>query len=281
MIRVGVLAFVVGCTTTLDADLGDQDLPGDDDIVDPEQSDDEPDLPPDEPETIDGVPVFQLPFPCQQVWSGQTRTNHGPPSAVDFNRADDLGDDIVAAARGVVTRVENTGATSYGRWIEIDHGGGYRTRYAHLDTQLVVVDQPVLRGQHIGTLGNTGGSTGPHLHYEQRKAGAAVRAKFDNVEAHYFGTREYTSANACEVIAVAGRVRSEGLVTIHADPFATSASIGSVGDGAVVAISCQQGGESVTGTFGTSTLWDRIGAGYIPDVFVATGSDEQVAPSCP
>ncbi len=221
MLRTGVLVFVFGCTATPD-EIDDPDLPADD-IVDLDPDDDEPDLPPEEPETVDGVPVFQLPFPCDQVWSGQTRTNHSPPSSVDFNRPDDLGDDVVAAARGVVTRVENEGATSYGRWIEIDHGGGYRTRYAHLDTQLVAVGQPVLRGQNIGTLGNTGGSTGPHLHYEQRKAGAAVPATFNNAAALYYGTRDYTSANACEVTAVAGRVRSRGVtLTIRADPFATS-----------------------------------------------------------
>jgi hypothetical protein len=275
MLRAAVLALVVGCTGTPDSDLNDDVLP--DDIVDVETGD----VPQDEPETIDGVPVFQLPFPCDQVWSGQTRTNHSPSASVDFNRADDFRDDVVAAARGFITRVENTGATSYGRWIEIEHGGGYRTRYAHLDTQLVAVDQPVLRGQKIGTLGNTGGSSGPHLHYEQRKAGVAVPAKFDNVEAVYYATRDYTSANACTVDAVAGRVHSEGMLAIRTSTSVTSASIGSVADGAIVAITCQKLGESVTGTFGTSALWDKIGSGYVPDAFVATGSDQQVAPLCP
>ncbi len=143
------------------------------------------------------APRFQLPFPCDQVWSGQTRTNHNPQNSVDFNRANDLGDSVVAAAAGRVSRVANEGNTSYGRWIEIDHGNGFTTRYAHLSTQNVSVNQQVSRGQRIGSVGSTGGSTGPHLHYEQRHNGSAVRASFNGAGALYFGTRSYTSRNGC------------------------------------------------------------------------------------
>ena len=59
--------------------------------------------------------------------------------SIDFNRSDDIGDKVVAAAGGTVSRVENEGNTSYGRWVEINHGSGYRTRYAHLSTQSVSV----------------------------------------------------------------------------------------------------------------------------------------------
>lgn len=234
------------------------------------------------PESIDGVPVFQLPFPCGQVWAGQTRTNHSPAPSVDFNRTDDLGDSVVAAASGVIARVENLGATSYGRWIEINHGNGYRTRYAHLETQIVSVGQQVKRGQPIGTLGNTGGSTGPHLHYEQRKDGVTQRAKFNLVEAVYYGTKNYTSQNACNVTGVVGRVNTGGdVLTVRADASNASASVGTVANGAQVTITCQKNGESVTGTYGTSMLWDKIGNGFVPDAFVSTGSDGQVAPTCP
>lgn len=144
-----------------------------------------------------GPPRFQLPFRCGQVWAGQTRTSHSPQNAIDFNRANDVGDLVLAAAAGKVTRVENEGNTSYGRWIEIGHGGGHRTRYAHLNKQLVSVGQKVTRGQRIGRVGSTGGSSGPHLHYEQRKNGVAVRATFNGQRAFYFGTRNYKSRNRC------------------------------------------------------------------------------------
>lgn len=143
------------------------------------------------------APAFQLPFPCGQVWDGQTRTDHSPPNAVDFNRANDDGDPVGAAASGRVSRVENEGSVSYGRWVEIDHGGGWTTRYAHLSVQRVAVGDLVSPGQLIGNVGSTGGSTGPHLHFEERLNGSAVKVVLNGVQALYWGTRSYTSHNTC------------------------------------------------------------------------------------
>jgi len=141
------------------------------------------------------APNFQMPFPCGQVWSGQTRTNHNPQLSIDFNRTNDDGDPVVASAAGTVTRVANEGSVSYGRWIEIDHGGGWTTRYAHLSSQKVSVGQKVSMGQQIGNVGSTGNSSGPHLHYEQRYNGSAVQIKFNGSTVLYYGTRNYTSQN--------------------------------------------------------------------------------------
>lgn len=230
------------------------------------------------------VPGFQLPFPCDQTWEGQTRTNHSPQNSVDFNRADDLGDTVVASAAGTITRVANEGNTSYGRWIEIRHGNGFTTRYAHLSTQTVAVGQTVARGQKIGTVGSTGGSTGPHLHYEQRQNGVAIRARFNGAGALYFGSKSYKSANSCGGGGggVTGRINtaSGARLTVRAGASTNSAAIGSVGDGVFVTIQCQKSGQSVAGTFGTSSLWDDIGQGFVADAFVSTGSDGQVAPTC-
>ena len=143
------------------------------------------------------APAFQMPFPCGQTWQGQTRTNHSPANAVDFNRTNDAGDPVLASAAGQVSRVANEGNTSYGRWIEINHGNGWTSRYAHLSVQRVSVGQQVSRGQRIGDVGNTGGSTGAHLHYEQRSGGVAVRIVFNGSQIYYWGSRNYTSRNAC------------------------------------------------------------------------------------
>jgi murein DD-endopeptidase MepM/ murein hydrolase activator NlpD len=71
---------------------------------------------------------------------------------------------IYATAPGVVSF---TGKRSgYGNTIEIDHGGGFKTRYAHLQGVAVSFGQRVAVGQRIGAMGSTGRSTGPHLHYE-------------------------------------------------------------------------------------------------------------------
>jgi hypothetical protein len=142
-------------------------------------------------------PNFQVPFPCAQSWEGQTRTNHSPADAIDFNRANDEGDAVVASSGGTVSRVANEGATSYGRWIEINHGAGWTTRYAHLSAQKVSVGQAVSTGQTIGNVGNTGGSTGAHLHFEQRLNGATVKIKFNGSGALYWGSKTYKSNNSC------------------------------------------------------------------------------------
>ena len=227
------------------------------------------------------APRFQVPFPCNQAWQGQTRTNHNPANSVDFNRTDDLGDTVVAAAAGTVTRVANEGNTSYGRWVEVGHGNGFTTRYAHLSVQSVSVGQTVRQGQKLGNVGSTGGSTGPHLHFEERHNGTAIRASFNGAGALYFGTRTYTSHNACGSGGVTGRVDTAGpSLTVRAGTSTSTAAVGSVADGTFVTIRCQKRGQSVSGTFGTSTLWDDIGNGFVADAYVSTGSDGQVAPTC-
>ena len=75
-----------------------------------------------------------------------------------------LGTPIRATAPGVVSFA---GVRSgYGNTVEIDHGGGFKTRYAHLQGFNVEVGERVAIGQRIGAMGSTGRSTGVHLHYE-------------------------------------------------------------------------------------------------------------------
>jgi murein DD-endopeptidase MepM/ murein hydrolase activator NlpD len=76
----------------------------------------------------------------------------------------EVGTPIVATAAGTVSRSAWDG--SYGNVVEITHIEGFITRYAHLSKRLVEVGQKVQRGDTIAQLGNTGRSTGPHLHYE-------------------------------------------------------------------------------------------------------------------
>jgi len=71
---------------------------------------------------------------------------------------------IVATAPGKVTFAGIKG--SYGRTVEIDHGSGFRTLYGHMNSINVKAGQEVAIGTRVGTMGSTGRSTGPHLHYE-------------------------------------------------------------------------------------------------------------------
>ena len=83
-------------------------------------------------------------------------------SGLDFGGA--LATPIAATAPGVVAF---TGQRSgYGNTVEVDHGGGFKTRYAHLATIAVKPGQRVVLGQRLGAMGSTGRSTGVHLHYE-------------------------------------------------------------------------------------------------------------------
>jgi murein DD-endopeptidase MepM/ murein hydrolase activator NlpD len=86
--------------------------------------------------------------------------------------AETYGSEIHAAAAG---RVAHAGpAGGYGIMIEIDHGNGLATRYAHLSEVLVEEGEAVDKGAVLGRVGSTGRSTGPHLHYEVRVDGEPV-----------------------------------------------------------------------------------------------------------
>lgn len=78
--------------------------------------------------------------------------------------AANTGTPIHVTADGVVARVETS--PGYGKTVIVDHGYGYRTLYAHNSKNLVKRGQKVSRGEKIAEVGNTGRSTGPHVHYE-------------------------------------------------------------------------------------------------------------------
>ena len=84
----------------------------------------------------------------------------------------EIGTPAHAAAGGVV--VFSDFHPQYGNMLEIDHGNGLLTRYAHLSKRNVKTGDVVLSGSQIGQVGNTGRSTGPHLHFEVRQNGAPL-----------------------------------------------------------------------------------------------------------
>ncbi len=89
---------------------------------------------------------------------------------VDF--AGSAGENVIAVATGVVTWAgERSG---YGNLVEVNHGDGYVTRYAHNERTLVSVGDTVKRGQPIALMGSTGRSTGPHVHFEVLRNGRQV-----------------------------------------------------------------------------------------------------------
>lgn len=98
-------------------------------------------------------------------------------TGIDFSAP--IGTPIYATADGKVTKVK-VRFSGYGKMVEIDHGFGYKTRYAHMHDFNVKEGELVKRGELIGFVGNSGLSTAPHLHYEVMKNGKKINP------IHYF-----------------------------------------------------------------------------------------------
>jgi murein DD-endopeptidase MepM/ murein hydrolase activator NlpD len=98
----------------------------------------------------------------------KTRRMH---TGMDFTA--NIGTEVYVTGDGIVESVETSG-WGYGKCIVVNHGFGYKTRYAHLSAFKVIRGDKVTRGQIIGLVGNTGKSTGPHLHYEVEHNGEKV-----------------------------------------------------------------------------------------------------------
>lgn len=121
----------------------------------------------------DAGPAFTSTGSLMMPTSGKPSSNPGPRIHPIFNRpschtgwdlAAPTGTPIVAADNGSVASITNGGA--YGKAVMIAHGDGLVTFYAHMNSIGVNVGQVVEKGQTIGTVGSTGWSTGPHLHFE-------------------------------------------------------------------------------------------------------------------
>ena len=102
-------------------------------------------------------------------------TDESPHRGIDYGCP--IGTPILASEAGTVIYVAHL-QQGYGNFVLISHANGrYETLYAHLDEICVKVGETVSRGEVIGTSGNSGNSTGPHLHFELRKSGIQIDPK--------------------------------------------------------------------------------------------------------
>lgn len=104
--------------------------------------------------------------PRRSPFSKRTRMHHGVDLALPY------GSYVLSTAEGIVSSVRRT--KSYGLVIDVKHGNEVVTRYAHLSKALVRRGERICRGEVLGLVGNSGMSTGPHLHYEVRVGGKSV-----------------------------------------------------------------------------------------------------------
>jgi hypothetical protein len=132
-------------------------------------------------EELEGLRALEEALPSLWPTSGTLTSAFGYRRSpfgrrAQFHRGIDVSNDrgtlIVAAAPGRVVRAFYNGG--YGRFVEIDHGYGITTRYAHMHRISVEEGQSVQRGDVVGTMGRTGRVTGTHLHFEVRIDGHAV-----------------------------------------------------------------------------------------------------------
>ena len=107
-----------------------------------------------------------------RTWSNGSKDFH---TGIDIAGSGAYGTNILAANDGTVIYVKTTyvAGKGYGKYLIIDHGGGYSTLYAHCSSISVKTGQVVKRGDVIGKVGSTGNSTGPHIHFEIRVDGEA------------------------------------------------------------------------------------------------------------
>lgn len=171
------------------------------------------------PDLGSGVPSFIRPtggsispngyFGRRVPTNGVGSSDHG---GIDF--AVGVGTPVVASAAGQVTVA--TSGSSYGYYIIISHSGDFATVYAHMSSLGVTVGQNVSAGQQIGLSGNTGESTGPHLHFEIRKGGMKVNP------APYLGIAHQTNSS----VSNGG---TGGNVTLGSMDASTASSVSSYG----------------------------------------------------
>ncbi len=153
----------------------------------------------DEPGTL-AKPAFLAPFECDSVWTYSTYPDHG--NVLDFVKAEgaSAGAPVLASAAGTATR--HNQPDGGGQYIRITHADGWTTEYMHLATYEVADGAQVAQGTVIGTVGSTGNTTGPHLHYEQELNGVHQDIELEGkVLSPYppeYGEKFITSTNGCD-----------------------------------------------------------------------------------
>ncbi|GAB4057480.1 M23 family metallopeptidase [Catellatospora paridis] len=124
------------------------------------------------------MPFFQLPFPCGETWRLATYAGHDDYDIdMTYTGGGSNGRMILAAAGGTISAGWSSGGG--GNYAVIDHGGGWRTTYMHMLQPATHTSGWVDGGTPIGWVGNTGNSTGPHLHFEVTRDGGKTEAYFN------------------------------------------------------------------------------------------------------
>jgi murein DD-endopeptidase MepM/ murein hydrolase activator NlpD len=112
------------------------------------------------------------PFGNRTNPTGSGTENH---TGIDISMP--VGTGVNSTALGVVTAIGNDGSLSYGKWVDVSHGNGLTSRYGHLSRIWYNPGRVLNAGEELGLSGNTGRSTGPHLHLEIRHNGVPINPR--------------------------------------------------------------------------------------------------------
>ncbi|GLF95236.1 M23 family metallopeptidase [Streptomyces yaizuensis] len=147
-------------------------------------------------EPASAAPAFQAPFACGETWRGDTRTSHNDYHSIDFNWGAGKADYLRPVRASAPGRVTGSGVYNDGvSYVLIDHGSGWTTRYLHMQTtSLARTGTTVRAGDVVGKVSDVGSRGAYHLHYEQRRNGEIVAARF-NGAAFAYPSQRVTSRN--------------------------------------------------------------------------------------
>jgi hypothetical protein len=163
------------------------------------------------------------------------------------------GTPVLAAGDGRVARIGND-PKGYGIYLDIDHGDGLTTRYAHLDTVRVGLNQKVEAGRVIARSGNTGRTTGPHLHFEVREDGKPRHPQnyLAQLQQRPAGVAAAFANSAGRILDRLGQTDRDGVRRFRGNTY----TIERRGD----QLSVQRQGNEILRTAGGRVTVDRIGA---------------------
>jgi murein DD-endopeptidase MepM/ murein hydrolase activator NlpD len=218
------------------------------------------------------APNFKAPYPCGQKW---TYSHHSAEvrRALDFVRADGgstAGTPVLASAAGTATR--HSQPSGAGNYIVIDHGGGWKTYYFHLQAYSVPSGASVAQGQQIGTTGSTGNSSGAHIHYEQLYNGAGQNIHINGAGLSYPGSYHQaylTSDNGCGGGGHPFTTWGSG-INVRADAYLNSPVVNSLPGPTAVMVVCQKQGDTVNAEGYTNNWWSKLRdqGGFISNIYI-------------
>ena len=128
------------------------------------------------------VPDYEMPFPCGQVWRGVHPLEPRPSYTPSTSTAPDYREPPSRRRRAWSPGSKGPRHRSYGRYVVVDHGNGDDALYAHLDATLGQGRRSVDQGGCSELVGTSGGSSGPHLHFEERLNGRVQKPWFHQAE---------------------------------------------------------------------------------------------------